>query len=879
MANCFRFRELALFVGWGSFLGMAGLLRCFFVVCFLGVSVFAQDLDGAKRSFVAGKYEGALEMAEKAIKNNEWEEGWRQVLIRSQMELGRYREALATTTNALRRYSSSLQLRLIAHDVFKANGREEDAARMLEELNELGSNRSWARDAESLVAMGQAAVLMGADPKLVLDNFFEPAKGGRSPMLGGPRPAAPAKPSSREPFLAAGNLALEKQDFGLAAKYFRDGLKAFPEDPNLHFGLARAFEPDDRQEMMKSLETVFKVNPRHVPALLLVVDHMIDSEAYEEAEENLAKVQEINPNHPELWAYRAVIAHVQNKEEAEKEAQEKALKFNEKNPQVKHLIGLKLSQKYRFQEGSAYQREAVKWDAKFLPAKFQLAQDLLRLGEEEEGWRLAEAVHKADEYNVGAYNLVTLKDTLKKFETFTNENFILRMSGHERSIYGDDVLKLLDEANGTLVKKYDATLAGPTTVEVFPEQKDFAIRTFGMPGGEGYLGVCFGRVITANSPASQAAHPSNWKAMLWHEFCHVVTLQLTKNRMPRWLSEGISVYEEKVANPTWGQAMNARYRDMVLKGDMKPVDEMSSAFMAPESNLHLQFAYYQSYLVVEYIVQKYGHEALKKILVDLGEGVSINDAIAKHTTKMSELNKDFKQYAESVANDLAPKLDWSKPKYDGGGNLDPAWAVAHPNNYWVKMETVARLMEEKGWEAARKPLEEIVAEYPGQTGAESAARKLALVYHELNDTEKEVAILRKLAARDAEALDVYVRLAEVDALREDWEATMTNVERARSVNPLILAPNEKGFLALRKLKRDKDAIAIGEKLLKLTPPDPTGVHFHMAEMLVDSDPARAKMHTLQALEEAPRFRDAQKLLMKLPKSEIPNPAPAAEVLK
>ncbi len=40
--------------------------------------------------------------------------------------------------------------------------------------------------------------------------------------------------------------------------------------------------------------------------------------------------------------------------------------------------------------------------AKYLPAKMQLAQDLLRLGQEEEGWRLADEVSRADGYNVVA---------------------------------------------------------------------------------------------------------------------------------------------------------------------------------------------------------------------------------------------------------------------------------------------------------------------------------------------------------------------------------------------------------------------------------------------------------------------------------------------
>ena len=36
-------------------------------------------------------------------------------------------------------------------------------------------------------------------------------------------------------------------------------------------------------------------------------------------------------------------------------------------------------------------------------------------------------------------------------------------------------------------------------------------------------------------------------------------------------------------------------------------------------------------LVVEYLVEKHGIETLKKILDDLGKGITINDALARHT--------------------------------------------------------------------------------------------------------------------------------------------------------------------------------------------------------------------------------------------------------
>src|SRR5438309_7060860 len=109
-------------------------------------------------------------------------------------------------------------------------------------------------------------------------------------------------------------------------------------------------------------------------------------------------------------------------------------------------MGLKLSQNYRFAEGAAHQRRALEYDKDFLPAKAQLAQDLLRLGEETEGWSLAQEVQKKDGYDVQAYNLVSLHDKMSEFAALTNQDFVLRMSSHEAAVYGPQVLRLLGEA-------------------------------------------------------------------------------------------------------------------------------------------------------------------------------------------------------------------------------------------------------------------------------------------------------------------------------------------------------------------------------------------------------------------------------------------------
>ena len=89
---------------------------------------------------------------------------------------------------------------------------------------------------------------------------------------------------------------------------------------------------------------------------------------------------------------------------------------------------------------------------------------------------------------------------------------------------------------------------------MFPKHDDFAVRTLGLPGMVGALGACFGRVVTLDSPRRGRPGTFNWAATLWHELAHVITLQMSGNRLPRWLTEGISMFEE-TPRPTqgWGR--------------------------------------------------------------------------------------------------------------------------------------------------------------------------------------------------------------------------------------------------------------------------------------------------------------------------------------
>ncbi|MGC4031906.1 MAG: tetratricopeptide repeat protein [Tepidisphaeraceae bacterium] len=695
-------------------------------------------------------------------------------------------------------------------------------------------------------------------------------------------PAKKLDPASPEPHLASGDLALEKSDFAVAAEAFEAAAKLQPDNADAYIGLAKCYDSDDPKRAAAALEQALKINPNSVEALLVRANDLIDREGYDQAATTLEQVLAINPHDGRAWAYRAVLAHLAGDAGKEEAARNSALSSWKSDPQVDHLIGLKLSQKYRFAEGRAYQQRALSFDADFLPAKAQLSQDLLRLGEEAAGWQLADSVFKADPYSVQAFNLVTLRDHIAGYKTLAGPGVVVRMETREAELYGNSVLALLAQARERLVKKYEVELPDAITVEIFPKQKDFAIRTFGLPGGAGYLGVCFGRVITINSPASRVARPTNWEAVLWHEFCHSVTLTKTKNKMPRWLSEGISVYEETQADPTWGQRMNPAYREIVLNGDATPVSQLSGAFLKATTPMQVQFAYFESAMVVQYIVEQYGLASLRAVLGDLAQSVTINDALARHTVAIDKLDADFSAWFHRQAEQLALAADFSRDGVPTQGSSDAvqAWNREHPNNVWGLLAEGQALLAEQKWQAAIAPLAQAAALYPTNGEADGPYILMAAAYRELKETKSERAMLEKHLTLDADGVNPRLRLLELAATESDWATVARVARQVLAIQPLIAPPYQYLSKAAEKLGDRASAIDAGTALLVLDPIDPSAQHYRLARLLTDAgDYPAAKRHVLQSLEITPRYRDAHRLLLDLVTKTSAATQPATQAVK
>lgn len=823
------------------------------------------DIQDAKKFLRTGDYEACISLCEEQVARGVWNEEWPCLLIEAYLLTGKYQESLAVYQATIDKFSTSLPLRMLGAKAYTMNNMARQSRETLGVIPDLIDRMPWRYSTkDAFVVLGECFLRQGEDPKKVLESYFDRA--------------LKQDPNYVPALVASARLALSKNDGQVATKSIEKALTLETEDPDLYLIGALAWVATDSEKASEYLTKALTLNPHHVESLLYQAESRMDSEDYGTALERLEQVANINPKLPKMWALRAAIAHLRGEFAVEGESRRQGLAVWPLNPEVDHVIGKQLAEHYRFEESIRYQRRALEMDPRYLPAQTQLAHDLLRTGSEE-GWSVVQQVRERDPYDVSIFNLQQLQRLLNQFATLEAPGLIIRMEAKEARIYGEEVKTLLSEARNVLTQKYQVTLEEPVFVEIFPRQKEFAVRTFGLPGGEGFLGVCFGKLITANSPAAIPV-ATNWKAMLWHEYCHVATLQKTKNKMPRWLSEGISVYEERERDPRWGQAMTADYRQFLLAEDLVPVSRLSESFQRPKSPLHLQFAYFHASLVIQYWIQTYGMTSLDRVLQDLGVGMPLEEALGRHAGNMASLDSDFDSYARQLAKEWKKETDWERPS-DATKPADVAawrkWSESHPRSPLGLQAVSQWLIANRQWEEAKTVLLQWQELDPENGENEGCYGLLGLVCRELHDEAGEYAAYSKLAERSADPVEALERLMEIDRARQDWHKVHQWCARLMEINPLRVGLQETRAEAAMAVSQPEAAIAAYHALLAMEPIDPVRVHYRLAtayEAAQQWDLARE--HVLYALEETPRFREALALLLRLSQRDSKTTSPAED---
>ncbi|MEM1222724.1 MAG: tetratricopeptide repeat protein [Verrucomicrobiota bacterium] len=817
----------------------------------IGSSVLSGEISEARGAFLKGNYDEALELLKSDESSRFYSASHAALELRVLLETGRYPEALMRSLEVEMNYDLELVLAVV--DTLRVNGQPRFADELLKVY---ASSIDAPPDFEDLfkpVAYAELLIAGGVDAKFVLETYLEPAR--------------EAFPDQREAYLAIGRLALSKHDRALAAEVYQAGLNRFSNDPEFLLGMHASglplpvtlARPDEG--MLSYCDLALEANPNYTDALLQRADDYARAKDFEEAASFLERALAVNPVHSGVWARKAALALMNEAPIDAERALREARAFWKDNPAVPEIIGISLAAHYRFEDAISYLSEARLLDPDSASIRFELGSNQLRFGQYEAGWANVAEAHKLDPYNVAAFNLVTLRDKIQDYPILEHDGVQVRMSPEDSAVFGQHALDLAVESKNRLAEKYGVTLDQPMLVELLPSQEDFAIRTFGLPGGESFLGVCFGPLITMTSPRGRLGR-ANWESVLWHEIAHTITLAATRHRIPRWLTEGISVYEERQVREGWGRGMNGAFRERFLSDDVSVITDLDRGFAGED----VMFAYYHSSLVVEYMMQRFGMESMQAVLADVGAGQPIDTALARSMLPMEALEADFRDFAKEVARAYGPDLDWSPlsdEEYTAYREDPEAWVAAHPNRYESSVMLLTLKLENSEWEAARDLAKRIIAGEPNNRESYNPYWALSKACRGLGDLAGERSALEQLLRLNADASDAATRLLEIS----NTLVAPTQVSHADLVletNPF----NEQAYRMLASASQETEdtprAEAAYRSLLALDPVDVSRLHYELADLLQEQNPDVARRQVLKALETNPRFERALELLVKIP---------------
>jgi Flp pilus assembly protein TadD len=335
--------------------------------------------------------------------------------------------------------------------------------------------------------------------------------------------------------------------------------------------------------------------------------------------------------------------------------------------------------------------------------------------------------------------------------------------------------------------------------------------------------------------------------------------------VPRWLTEGLSVYEEHQRVSAWGRELTIEYARNLAHGKTFGVKGMSGAFKHPES---LSLAYFEASLVVEYLASLKGYEGIRTLLKAYAGGA--NDAEALSTTygqSIDELDRAFTAWIKQQYGALSIALA-DPPSQVDAKNLDglKARAAAAPGNFYSQW-TYGRALFESGDLAAARPVLELAAKLaPPVEGSISPHGLLAQIAEKDNDIPRARQELRDLLSFDHQNVEAARHLAQLAAKSNATDDQDYALRLIADLDPFDGQVHTQ--LGKREMAKGHhpEAVIEFEAALALAPANLAEAHTDLGEAL--STVGRrddARREALSALQMAPTYSRAQDLLLSVAK--------------
>jgi tetratricopeptide (TPR) repeat protein len=618
-------------------------------------------------------------------------------------------------------------------------------------------------------------------------------------------------------------LLLPKFNMAGAERHMRAALKLEPKNPDALVAMARiklqqTMDFDAAEAIVKD---ALAINPKHVGAHAVRAGLSLHDMDIKTAESEIAAGFANDPNDLELWALKAAARFLADDKQGYEDARKECLTRNKEYSEFYTKVAEYAEWEHRYDDIIAMMKEAVKVDPEDGLAWAQLGLMETRRGDEQDGLLALNKAYSKDKYNVYVYNTLDLFESnfAKDYDLVDEGPFKIRYLKKTEAVQRRYVPRMLGEAWASMKARYNFVPAQPIQIEIFePGQngkikyarQQFNVRISGLPGGM-LQGVCFGHVIAAMGPG---AEPFNWGNVLWHELGHVFAIQLSKNHVPRWFTEGLSEYETIARRPEWQREMDPELSVALAHNRLPGAVDMNRVFTHAESAEDITVAYYAASQMMVFTVEQFGMPKVVKALQLWAANQTTADVIQNaFGVPASEYDRRYREWQgkrlERFKGQFIPDTRMTK-------TLDQAKDAAQkaPNDADMLVDLVIAYIREDDEKNALATLDAALKANPKNM------RALYLAYRVAKDPAEKEAKIAAIQAAGGDGYFIRTQLALMAKKKKDKDEYKKQLEAAYRFDPTQAEPLGNLFEIAKDESRDGDMLDIMRKYAMLDQHDP-----------------------------------------------------------
>jgi tetratricopeptide (TPR) repeat protein len=403
----------------------------------------------------------------------------------------------------------------------------------------------------------------------------------------------PVELSANEPHALNENAIslIEKGEYDKALEQLQKAFSMNPYDPVLKMNLAEAYTFVGQKQMREN--------------------------SYESAAATFDRARELFPDVPRYYVMRGIALYYCKFEDAAKNELERARGIGGDSPEILYYLA-----KIDYDNGNLLPSLEFLEKALELKADFNAAKEM------------AEKVKR--ELSVE-----------KTMDRGFSSRFVISYDAEMKSHLSGDILSALEDAYSNVGRDLSLFPTGRIPVILYT-RKDYRTVTAG-PDWSG--GLYDGKIRLPIGGADELT--PQLKAVLAHEYTHVVVQEITHGNCPTWLNEGLAELEgRKIFNHPLAELAKA-----TASGKLLQFARMENGFTNLGSR-EAALAYQQSYSFVNFMVTAYGWPKVIDLLQQYGTGLKTADAMKK---VMVDFGLDYEGVVEEWRGFL-------KREYSGKGS-------------------------------------------------------------------------------------------------------------------------------------------------------------------------------------------------------------------